>query len=115
MSRSGHFKSMASAHRSSMSPPMSVSRWIFVLMRDLLSWQPAQIGFAGSQCLVEPAHGRVVRRGLDDFGIGAGFLGDLAHDADEVVEGLAGLGFGWLDHHGFVYDEGEVDGRGVHA
>src|SRR5947209_16912109 len=86
-----------------------------MLMRDLLSWYPAQIGFAGSQCLVEPAHGRVVRRGLDDFRVGTGFLGNLAHDADEVVESFAGLGFGWLDHHGFVYDEGEVDGRGVHA
>lgn len=56
-----------------------------------------------------------MRRGLHDLRVRAGFLGDLAHHGDEVVEGFAGLGFGWLDHHGFVDDEGEVDGGRVHA
>src|SRR5947209_15900798 len=56
-----------------------------------------------------------MRSCFDDLWMSAGLFSDLSHNAHEVVEGLACLRFGWLDHHGFVYDEREVDGWGVHA
>src|SRR5436309_5655763 len=52
---------------------------------------------------------------LDDFGIGARLLGNLLHDADEVIESFAGLRFGRLDHQGLVHNQREVDGWRVHT
>src|SRR6266516_2925455 len=56
-----------------------------------------------------------MRRGLDDFGVRARLLGDLSHDTDEVIQSLASLSFGWLDHQRLVYDQWEVDGWRIHA
>src|SRR6266704_6384701 len=42
ISRSGHFKSIASAHTSSISPPISVSRWIFVIAMLLVYYHLEQ-------------------------------------------------------------------------
>src|SRR5712691_3988375 len=53
--------------------------------------------------------------GLDNLRVRACLLGDLPHDADEVIQGLTGLRFGWLDHERLVNDQGEVDGWRVHA
>src|SRR5438067_11910260 len=84
-------------------------------MCHLLSLRPAQIGLACCQCLIQPSDHCCMWGRLDDLWMSADLFRDLPHDAHEVVEGFAGLGLGWLDHHGFVYDEREVDGWGVHA
>src|SRR6266571_7694652 len=52
---------------------------------------------------------------FDNLRVCACLLGDLPQDTDEVIQGLAGFCFGWLDHEGFVDDQGEVDGWRVHA
>jgi len=85
------------------------------LMRPLLPPRPPQIRLPRRQCLVEPPDRRRMRRGLHDLRIRPGFLGDLAHHAYEVVERLARLRFRWLDHHGLVDDQGEVDRWRVHT
>src|SRR6266581_7835748 len=84
-------------------------------MCPLLSWRPAQIWLARRHGLVQPAHGRRVRGGLDDVGVRARLLSNLPHDTDEIVQRLAGLGFRWLDHQRLVYNQREVNGRRVHA
>ena len=43
-----------------------------------------------------------------------GFLCDSLHDFDELVEGLAALSFGRLDHEGFLDNEREVHGWWVY-
>jgi hypothetical protein len=55
---------------------------------------PAQDGFAGGGDLVEAADARGVRRGLDEFGIGGGFLGNRSHGVNEKVALFLGLGLG---------------------
>src|SRR6266487_4241428 len=52
---------------------------------------------------------------LDDLRVCACLLGDLPQDTDKVIQGLASLCFGWLDHQRLVDDQGEVDGWSVHA
>ncbi len=84
-------------------------------MGSFLSRFPTQIWLAGGQCLVQASHGCRVGSGFDDLRVRARLLGDLVHDGDEVVQRLAGLRLGWLDHHRLVHDQGEVDGGRVHA
>ena len=76
---------------------------------------PAEDRFAVGGDFVEAADARGVRRGLDDLGIGTGFLGDGNHRVAEGVEALAALVLGRLDHHRPVHDEREVDGHRVEA
>src|SRR6266571_1865088 len=54
-------------------------------------------------------------RSLHDLRVRARLLGDLSHYTDEVVQRLAGLRLGWLDHQRLVYNQWEVDGWRVHA
>src|SRR3989442_10493189 len=54
-------------------------------------------------------------RSLDNFGIGACFTGNQPHHSYEVIQCLARLRLGGLDHQRLVYDQWEVDGRRVHA
>ena len=56
-----------------------------------------------------------MRGGFDNLRICACLFGDLAHNADEVIQRFASFCFSWLDHEGFVHDQGEVDGWRIHA
>src|SRR5258708_14049831 len=56
-----------------------------------------------------------MRRGLDDLGVRACLLGNLVHYTHEVIQRLASLRLGWLDHQRLMYDQREVDGWRVHA
>src|SRR3954452_20109650 len=52
---------------------------------------------------------------LDDFWVGASLFSNVSHYTHKAVERLAGLGFGWLDHHCLMHNEWEVDSGRVHA
>ena len=65
--------------------------------------------------LVEPAHGRGVRRALRDLGILDGLCEYRGDRVSEGVERLPGLGLGRLDHQRLLHQQREVHGGRVKA
>src|SRR5215467_3300870 len=81
----------------------------------LLPGEPAQIGFACCQSLIQAAYHGCMWGSFDDLRVGARLFGNLFHHVDEVVEGFTGFRLGRFDHQRFMHDQWEVGGWGVHA
>src|SRR5580704_19763149 len=65
--------------------------------------------------LVEPPHGRGVRRGARNLGVLSRLAQDLREGLGEGIERLPRLGLGRLDHQGLLDEQREVDRRRVKA